>query len=93
MYRSSPANNELAQLARAVGNPMRVQILKLLIQNSACICGEIVEALPLAQSTVSQHLKVLCDSGLVKGDSDGPKTSYWVDQDVLRRFKKMVLDI
>ena len=59
-------------LAKAVGHPARVQILRLLVRKNACICGDIVDELPLAQSTVSQHLKTLKEAGLIRGDVDGP---------------------
>lgn len=84
------ADEELAALARAVGHPVRVQILRLLARRSACICGDIVGELPLAQSTVSQHLKVLKDSRLIRGEVDGPRSSYCVEPRTLRRFKALL---
>ena len=60
-----------AQLAWALAHPARVQIIRLLLKRQACICGEIVDELPLAQSTVSQHLKILKEAGLVQGEIDG----------------------
>ncbi len=84
------ADEELAELAKAVGHPARVQILRLLVRKNACICGEIVEELPLAQSTVSQHLKVLKDAGLIRGDVDGPRVCYCIEPRALRRFKALV---
>ena len=84
------ADCELAALAKAVGHPTRVAILRLLTRKNACICGEIVEELPLAQSTVSQHLKVLKQSGLVQGEVDGPTVCYCVSPSVLRRLKVLV---
>src|SRR5512137_2198606 len=70
------ADAELADLARALGHPARVQIMRLLVRRNACICGDIVDELPLAQSTVSQHLKVLKEAGIVRGDIDGPRVCY-----------------
>jgi ArsR family transcriptional regulator len=67
-----------------------VQILRLLAQKSGCICGDIVDELPLAQSTVSQHLKVLKESGLIRGDVDGPRVCYCVEPRALRRLKALV---
>jgi ArsR family transcriptional regulator len=84
------ADEELALLAKAVGHPARVQILRLLVRREACICGDIVDELPLAQSTVSQHLKVLKDAGLVRGDIDGPRVCYCIEPRTLRRLKSLV---
>jgi ArsR family transcriptional regulator len=84
------ADLELAGLAKAVGHPARVQILRLLARREACICGDIVDELPLAQSTVSQHLKVLKEAGLVRGDIDGPRVCYCVEPRALRRLKALV---
>jgi DNA-binding transcriptional ArsR family regulator len=84
------ADDELARLAKAVGHPARVQILRLLVRREACICGDIVDELPLAQSTVSQHLKVLKEAGLVRGDIDGPRVCYCVEPRALRRLKSLV---
>ena len=74
------ADEELAELAKAIGHPARVQILRLLVRKSGCICGEIVEELPLAQSTVSQHLKILVDAGLVRYAPDRQRSRYEIDR-------------
>ncbi len=84
------ASEELAVLAKAVGHPARVQILRLLARREVCICGDIVDELPLAQSTVSQHLKVLKDAGLIRGDIDGPRVCYCIEARTLRRLKSLV---
>ena len=84
------ADQELALLAKALGHPARVQILRLLVRRETCICGDIVDELPLAQSTVSQHLKVLKDAGLILGEIDGPRVCYCVEPRTLRRFKALV---
>lgn len=84
------ADEELATLARALGNTARVQILRLLLRRGTCICGEIVNELPLAQSTVSQHLKVLKGAGLIRGDVDGPRVCYCIEPRTLRRLKVLV---
>src|SRR5258707_11736293 len=81
---------ELARVAKALGHPARVAILRLLIERHECICGEIVEVLPLAQATVSQHLKVLKDAGLVKGEVDGPRVCYCVDPKAVRRIRELI---
>lgn len=80
----------LAKLAWAVAHPARVRIVQLLLSRESCMCGEIVDELPLAQSTVSQHLKVLKDSGLIQGEIDGPKVCYCVNQERLSELKEMV---
>jgi ArsR family transcriptional regulator len=84
------ADAELAMLAKALGHPARVQILRLLVRKEVCICGEIVEELPLAQSTVSQHLKVLKEAGLIRGDIEGPRVCYCIEPKALRRLKALV---
>ena len=84
------ADDELALLAKAVGHPARVRILRLLVRREACVCGDIVDELPLAQSTVSQHLKVLKEAGLVRGEIDGPRVCYCVEPRGLRRLKALV---
>jgi ArsR family transcriptional regulator len=70
---------DLPLLARALGHPARIDILRVLARRTACVCGEIVDELPLAQSTVSQHLKVLKEAGLIQGTIDGPRTCYCLD--------------
>jgi ArsR family transcriptional regulator len=81
---------ELAAFAKAVGHPARVQILRLLLARDSCFCGEIVDQLPLAQATVSQHLKVLRDTGLIQGEIDGPRTCYCVNRDTLARTHQLL---
>ncbi len=84
------ADEELATLAKALGHPARVQIMRLLVRREACVCGDIVDELPLAQSTVSQHLKVLKDAGLIRGEIDGPRVCYCVEPRTVRRLKALV---
>lgn len=84
------ADDELAALCKAVAHPARVQILRILSRKSACVCGDIVDELPLAQSTVSQHLKVLKEAGLIRGEVDGPRVCYCIEPRVLRRLKVLV---
>jgi ArsR family transcriptional regulator len=84
------ADEELGTLARALGHPARVKILRILIRRDACICGDIVDELPLAQSTVSQHLKVLKEAGLIRGDLDGPRVCYCIEPRTLRRLRALV---
>ncbi len=84
----------LVVMLKALGNPTRLAILKRLAERRQCICGEIVAATPLAQSTVSQHLKVLKEAGLIQGEVDGPATCYWLDTEGLtwlhRRVSRLV---
>lgn len=84
------ADEELAALAKAVGHPARVQILRVLARRDSCICGDLVDELPLAQSTVSQHLKVLKEAGLIRGEIDGPRTCYCLEPRTLRRLKSLI---
>ena len=84
------ADEELATLAKAIGHPARVQILRLLVRRTACVCGDIVDELPLAQSTVSQHLKVLKEAGLIRGEVDGPRICYCIEPRTLRRLKVLI---
>jgi ArsR family transcriptional regulator len=70
----------IAKYTKALSHPARIAILRLLIEKQACICGDIVNELPLSQSTVSQHLKELKQSGLIKGDIDGAKVCYCIDE-------------
>lgn len=75
----SSQEQELADFAKALSHPARIAILKVLAERNECICGAIVEVLPLAQSTVSQHLKELKNAGLVKGTIDGPRSCYCIN--------------
>jgi ArsR family transcriptional regulator len=84
------ADEELSALAKALGHPARVAILRLLTRRNGCVCGDIVDELPLAQSTVSQHLKVLKEAGLIRGDVDGPRVCYCIEPRTLRRFKALI---
>lgn len=82
-------SNEFAKICKALSHPARIRIVEHLTAIDKCICGDIVNILPLAQSTVSQHLKALKDSGIVKGEIEGPKTCYCLDHTVLEKFKRM----
>ena len=73
-------DNRIANYAKALAHPARIAILNLLIKKKACICGDIVDELPLSQSTVSQHLKELKQAGLIKGDIEGAKVCYCIDE-------------
>jgi ArsR family transcriptional regulator len=86
-----PAGEQLlAALTRALGHPARVRILKLLLDKDVCIAGELADEVPLAASTVSQHLKVLKEAGLIRGEVDGPRRCYCVDRAVVGQLKALV---
>lgn len=77
---------DLAAFAKALSHPARIAILKVLAQKNECICGQIVEELPLAQSTVSQHLKELKSAGLIEGTIDGPRSCYCINWKAFEKF-------
>jgi DNA-binding transcriptional ArsR family regulator len=79
-----------AAMCKALGHPARVMIINYLQKIDRCLCGDIVELLPLAQSTVSQHLKCLKEAGFIKGEVEGPKTCYCLDRKMLKKFTLMV---
>lgn len=78
-YEFSAKENKIARYAKALAHPARVAILKLLAEKATCQCGDIVEELPLSQSTVSQHLKELKEAGLIKGEIEGVRVCYCID--------------
>ena len=84
---------QMAALAWAIAHPARVRIVRLLISRNTCVCGEIVDEMPLAQSTVSQHLKILKESGLVQGEVDGPKVCYCINPEKLAALKSLVASL
>jgi ArsR family transcriptional regulator, arsenate/arsenite/antimonite-responsive transcriptional repressor len=81
---------ELAKLSWALAHPARVRIVRLLLSRTSCMCGEIVEEMPLAQSTVSQHLKILKETGLVQGEIDGPRVCYCINKKAMEKLKKLI---
>lgn len=80
----------LAQMLKALGNPIRFRIMQFLAENPVCITGDIVEFTTLAQSTVSQHLKVLRDAGLIEGEIEGPATCYCISVPGVQFLKNQV---
>ena len=86
-------NDAFAQICKALAHPARIKIVRFLKSENRCICGDIVDMLPLAQSTVSQHLKCLKASGLVKGEVEGPRTCYCLDFDVFEKFKQAMKEL
>jgi len=83
----------LARLAKALGHPARVAILRMLLADGECVCGTIVGRLPLAQATVSQHLKVLKEAGLIRGDIDPPRVCYCINPEAVKKLKTLVGDL
>ena len=84
------AQNELAGLTKALGHPARIAILQFLMKTKSCVCGDIVDELPLSQSTVSQHLNELKKAGLIKGNIDGPSVCYCIDEKAWNKAKKVI---
>ena len=83
--RFAPDLAGLAAFARALSHPARLTILQTLAARGTCVCGEVVEVLPLAQATVSQHLKALKEAGLIRGETDGPRSCYGLDAEAVTR--------
>ena len=81
---------ELAGFAKALGHPARVQILRMLSRRTSCVYGELVDEIDLAQSTISQHVKVLKEAGLIRGEVDGPRICYCLEPNALRRLRVLV---
>ncbi len=80
----------LAALAWGLAHPLRIRILQLLAKRETCVCGEIVDEMPVAQSTVSQHLKILKEVGLVQGEIDGPRVCYCINPESLAELKQLI---
>jgi len=80
------SQNELALIAKALGHPARIAIMQYLAQAQSCICGDIVNELPLAQATVSQHLRELKNAGLIKGSIEGTAICYCIDEERLEKM-------
>ncbi len=86
----SQEKQRLAKMLKALGNPIRFQIVEFLAANQMCITSDIVKMLPLAQSTTSQHLKVLREAGLIQGEIEGPATCYCLDTQGFRFLKNQI---
>ena len=80
----------LAILAKALAHPARIAILRTLAKRDECVCGELVDAIPLAQATVSQHLKELKSVGLIKGEVDGPRSCYCLNGEIVDEYEKLL---
>lgn len=84
------ADEKLASLAKALANPARILILRILARRKACMCGDIVSEMALSQSTVSEHLRILKEAGAIIGEVDGPRVCYCINRPVLDYFKSLV---
>ena len=84
------ADDELAAFAKAIAHPTRVRILRMLARKEARMCSHIVDELPLAQSTVSEHLRILRSTGLVRANENGPRVSYCIVPSALKRLKALL---
>lgn len=89
LYKES--QKRVAELMKALGHPARIAIIELLADRETCICGDITNELPLAQSTVSQHLKALKDAGIIKGEIDGVRTCYCLAEEGIQELNKLAL--
>jgi len=88
-----PATLRSATIARALGHPARIAILKILASQDTCFCGDITEVLPLAQSTVSQHLKALKSAGLITGSVEGVRTCYCLDPEGIKELNSLLSEL
>jgi ArsR family transcriptional regulator len=86
--RFDPDDERLAVALKALAHPARLRIVEVLAARGTCICGEIVEVLPLAQATVSQHLKILRDAGLLQGTIEGPRSCYCLDAPAVSALRR-----
>lgn len=85
--------NEIAILAKALGHPARIAIIEHLLKVKTCICGDIVNELPLAQPTVSQHLKELKNAGIIKGEIEGNTICYCIDEKIINKLQTYFTDV
>ena len=84
------SEDDLGELCKALGHPARVRLIRILLDKGECISGDLAEEFSLAQSTVSEHLRILKDAGLIKGTIDGPRRCYCVNEERLNYFKSLV---
>ena len=85
--------NRVANLAKAFSHPARVAIIEYLLSNQTCICNDLVDELPLSQTTITQHLKELKQIGIIKGEVEGPKFNYCIDEKVWEEAKDIFIDM
>jgi DNA-binding transcriptional ArsR family regulator len=88
-YEFGAIENRIARYAKALAHPARIAIINLLVTRQTCVCGDLVDELPLSQSTVSQHLKELKDAGLIKGEIEGAKVCYCIDEKEWMQAKEL----
>jgi len=89
----SENQNRIAAMAKALAHPARIAILEHLIKKGSCVCGDIVEELPLSQSTISQHLKAMKDAGIIKGSIDGTYRCYCIDEQCCAAFSSQLMQL
>ncbi len=87
------SQNQLALYAKALAHPARVAILEYIIRHQSCICGDLVDELPLAQATISQHLKELKQAGMIKGEIEGTSICYCLDEKVWNEAKNSLMHL
>ena len=85
--------DRMVRISKALGNPIRFEIMKFLLTHPGCITSDIVDFLPIAQATTSQHLKVLKDCGLIEGETEGTKCCYWLNNDMISWYRAKVNEI
>jgi ArsR family transcriptional regulator, arsenate/arsenite/antimonite-responsive transcriptional repressor len=90
---ASPDDDTLAAMAKALGHPVRVRILRLLAARDTCVTGDVVSTIGLAQSTVSEHLRLLREAGLIQGEIEGPRTRYCVNRAGLQALKSGIASL
>jgi ArsR family transcriptional regulator, arsenate/arsenite/antimonite-responsive transcriptional repressor len=90
--RSSP-ETEFARLAKALGHPVRIKIVRLLLKRGTCVRGDLSDELPISDTTIWQHLKVLKEANVIKGEIDGPKLCYCLNASVLRHFAELAAGV
>jgi len=87
------AQNQVAEFAKAFAHPARVAILEHLVKRGSCVCGDLVNVLPLSQSTISQHLKELKRIGIIQGEIEGPRVCYCIDEKKWEEAKNMLNEL
>ncbi len=87
------SQNQIAEFAKAFAHPARVAIIQHLLRKKMCICGDLVDVLPLSQSTISQHLKELKRIGIIKGEVEGPRMCYCIDKEMWQTAKTMLNEL
>ncbi|MDF9797823.1 DNA-binding transcriptional ArsR family regulator [Catalinimonas alkaloidigena] len=85
--------NKIAQYAKALAHPARVAIIEFLLKHESCFCGELVEELPLSQSTISQHLRELKNAGIIKGEIEGPRIGYCINEEAWEEARDVMINL